>query len=146
MSALDAVHHAAAAVSTALATTPGLSTAGSAAAPSPSPSGPARQLDATDVTPGIAGFVATFALVAVCVLLFRSLVGHLRRAGHNARERGMPVQEPRRVGGRAPGGAAAGQAPGAGTDGGAGGGTDPGADDGTDGTDGGAGGPAGGRP
>jgi uncharacterized membrane protein YgcG len=102
-----------------------------AAAPSPSPS-PARQLEDYEVTPGIAGFVATFALVLVAILLFLSLTRHLRRTTHNAKVQGLPVAEPRRVrpgrpaGGQGDGGSAAGTdgggAGGGGSDGGGGGG------------------------
>jgi len=66
------------------------------AVPSPSPT---RSVpDDLEVTPGLVGFLATFALAAACVLLFLSLTRHLRRAGHNARELGLPVEEPKRRG------------------------------------------------
>ncbi|WP_159797985.1 hypothetical protein [Puerhibacterium puerhi] len=76
-----------------------------AAAPSPSPS-PADRLEDYEVTPGIEGFVATFALVVVAILLFLSLTRHLRRTTHNAQVQGLPVAEPKRVqgGGRGAGG------------------------------------------
>jgi hypothetical protein len=67
-----------------------------AAAPSPSPS-PADRLEDYEVTPGIEGFIATFAVVVVAILLFLSLTRHLRRATHNAQVQGLPVAEPRRV-------------------------------------------------
>ena len=70
--------------------------------PSPSPS-PTSQLTELEVTPGLAGFVATFAVAAACVLLFLSLTRHLRRAQHNAEERGIPVEQPKRVGFSRPG-------------------------------------------
>ncbi|MFD6178122.1 MULTISPECIES: hypothetical protein [unclassified Isoptericola] len=66
-------------------------------APSPSPS-PTQGPDELQVTPGLAGFVATFAVALACVLLFLSLTRHLRRAQHNAEERGLPIEEPKRVG------------------------------------------------
>ena len=66
-----------------------------AAAPSPDPSqGP----DALQVTPGLAGFVATFAVAVACVLLFLSLTRHLRRAQRNAEDQGIPLEEPKHFG------------------------------------------------
>ncbi|MFC7877971.1 hypothetical protein [Isoptericola sp. NPDC057391] len=104
-----------------------------AAAPSPSPS-PTQGPDELQVTPGLAGFVATFAVAVACVLLFLSLTRHLRRAQRNAEEQGIPLEEPKHFGLHGPG-----QRPGApdmpGTtpDGGAGdGGTGGGRSDGTD--------------
>ncbi|MCK9794934.1 hypothetical protein M1843_14375 [Isoptericola sp. 4D.3] len=73
-----------------------------AAAPSPSPS-PTQGPTELEVTPGLAGFVATFAVALACVLLFLSLTRHLRRARHNAEEQGLPIEEPKRVGPRHPG-------------------------------------------
>jgi hypothetical protein len=87
-----------------------------AAAPSPTP-GPVRQLEDYEVSPGIAGFVATFALVLVAILLFLSLTRHLRRTTHNAQVQGLPVAEPRRVRpGRPTGGQGDGGSPPAGGD------------------------------
>ncbi|MFE7407506.1 hypothetical protein [Isoptericola sp. NPDC057559] len=68
-----------------------------ATAPSPSPS-PTQGPNELQVTPGLAGFVATFAVAVACVLLFLSLTRHLRRAQRNAEERGLPIEEPKRVG------------------------------------------------
>jgi len=65
-------------------------------APSPSPS-PSQGPSELEVTPGLAGFVATFAVALACVLLFLSLTRHLRRATHNAQEQGIPVEEPKRI-------------------------------------------------
>ncbi|GAA1710905.1 hypothetical protein GCM10009809_04090 [Isoptericola hypogeus] len=67
-----------------------------AAAPSPSPS-PSQGPSELEVTPGLAGFLATFAVAAACVLLFLSLTRHLRRATRNAQERGLPIEEPKRI-------------------------------------------------
>ncbi len=64
------------------------------AVPSPSPT--SRVPDELEVTPGLEGFLATFAVAAAAVLLFLSLTRHLRRARHNAIELGLPVDEPRR--------------------------------------------------
>jgi hypothetical protein len=63
-------------------------------APSPSPSGPS----ALQVTPGLTGFLVTFGIAVACVLLFLSLTRHLRKATYNARELGLPVEEPKRRG------------------------------------------------
>ncbi|MFC8599508.1 MULTISPECIES: hypothetical protein [unclassified Isoptericola] len=68
-----------------------------ATAPSPTPS-PTQGPSELQVTPGLAGFVATFAVALACVLLFLSLTRHLRRARHNAEEQGIPVEEPKHVG------------------------------------------------
>ncbi|MEN5073464.1 hypothetical protein ABE437_06580 [Isoptericola cucumis] len=65
-----------------------------ASAPSPSPSQGPSELE---VTPGLAGFLATFAVAVACVLLFLSLTRHLRRATRNAQEQGIPVEEPKRI-------------------------------------------------
>lgn len=52
-----------------------------AATPTPTPSqGP----DPDSVSPGLVGFLATFSLVAVCLLLFVSLVRRLRRMQYRA--------------------------------------------------------------
>jgi hypothetical protein len=72
-----------------------------AAAPTPSPS-PSQGPSELQVTPGLAGFVATFAVAVACVLLFLSLTRHLRRAQHNAEEQGIPLQEPKHLGFRRP--------------------------------------------
>ncbi|MFD2028049.1 hypothetical protein [Promicromonospora aerolata] len=64
--------------------------------PSPNPTeGTLRPgLEEWEVSPGLIGFVVTFALAIACVLLFLNLSKHLRKAGHNAREQGLPVPEP----------------------------------------------------
>ncbi|MFD2793303.1 hypothetical protein ACFS27_07050 [Promicromonospora vindobonensis] len=64
--------------------------------PSPNPTeGTLRPgLEEWQVSPGLIGFVVTFALALACVALFLNLSKHLRRAGHNAREQGLPVPEP----------------------------------------------------
>jgi hypothetical protein len=64
-----------------------------AAVPSPSPT--SRVPDELEVTPGLTGFLATFAVAAAAVLLFLSLTRHLRTARSNAIARGLPVDEPR---------------------------------------------------
>lgn len=68
-----------------------------AAAPSPSPS-PAKKLDATTVTPGLVGFLVTFALVVVAIGLFQLMTRSLRRATRNAKSQGIEVTMPGRVG------------------------------------------------
>lgn len=67
--------------------------------PSPNPTeGRLRPgLEEWQVSPGLIGFVVTFALAVACVLLFLNMSKHLRRAGHNAREQGLPVPAPQVV-------------------------------------------------
>lgn len=68
---------------------------GLAATPVPSPS---RGPDPDSVTPGLTGFLATFALVAVCLLLFVSLVRRLRRMQYRSEHEdqyGNPVDRGR---------------------------------------------------
>ncbi|MFC8801687.1 hypothetical protein ACFT2C_28455 [Promicromonospora sp. NPDC057138] len=64
-----------------------------AAEPTPNPTeGQLRPgLESWQVSPGLIGFVVTFALALACVLLFLNMSKHLRRAGHNARQQGLPV-------------------------------------------------------
>lgn len=73
--------------------------------PSPNPTeGTLRPgLETWEVSPGLIGFVATFALAVACVLLFLSMSKHLRQAGHNAREQGLPVPAPQVVSFQRPG-------------------------------------------
>ena len=63
--------------------------------PSPNPTeGQLRPgLEAWQVSPGLIGFLVTFALAVACVLLFLNMSKHLRRAGHNARQQGLPIAE-----------------------------------------------------
>jgi hypothetical protein len=70
-----------------------------AAAPVPSPS-PSPQFDAAAVSPGIVGFLATFAVVLAALALFQLMTRSLRRTARNARAAGIEVVEPTRVGGR----------------------------------------------
>lgn len=70
-----------------------------AAAPAPSPS-PTPQFDAAAVSPGIVGFLATFAVVLAALVLFQLMTRSLRRTARNARAAGLEVVEPPRVGGR----------------------------------------------
>lgn len=67
--------------------------------PSPNPTeGTLRPgLEEWQVSPGLIGFVVTFALAVACVLLFLNMSKHLRRAGHNAREQGLPTPMPQVV-------------------------------------------------
>lgn len=64
--------------------------------PSPNPTeGTLRPgLETWEVSPGLIGFVVTFALAVACVLLFLNMSKHLRQAGHNARQQGLPVPAP----------------------------------------------------
>jgi uncharacterized membrane protein YgcG len=67
--------------------------------PSPNPTEDRLRpgLEEWQVSPGLIGFVVTFALAIACVLLFLNMSKHLRRAGHNAREQGLPVPAPQVV-------------------------------------------------
>lgn len=73
--------------------------------PSPNPTEGALRpgLEEWQVSPGLIGFVVTFALAVACVLLFLNMTKHLRRTGHNAREQGLPVRVPEVIGFRRPG-------------------------------------------
>ncbi|MFI2365931.1 hypothetical protein [Promicromonospora sp. NPDC019610] len=85
--------------------------------PSPNPTeGQLRPgLESWQVSPGLVGFLVTFALALACVLLFLNMSKHLRRAGHNARQQGLPVPEPEVISFSRPGeGDAASQGDGAG--------------------------------
>ena len=69
-----------------------------AAATEPSPNPTEGQLrpglQTWEVSPGLIGFVITFALALACVVLFLNMSKHLRRAGHNARQQGLPIEQP----------------------------------------------------
>jgi hypothetical protein len=69
--------------------------------PAPSPSPTARRLEDWQVTPGLEGFLATFGVAAVAVLLFLSLTRHMRKANAYAREHGIEVPQRRTIGFRA---------------------------------------------
>lgn len=84
--------------------------------PAPSPSPTTQVPDDLEVTPGLAGFLATFAVAVACVLLFLSLTRHLRRAQHNAEEQGLPVDRRRTVGRRPDGEPEDGEPEGGGTE------------------------------
>lgn len=90
-----------------------------AADPSPNPTeGQLRPgLQTWQVSPGLVGFLVTFALAVACVLLFLNMSKHLRRAGHNARQQGLPVPEPEVISFSRPGEGAEGDGPDAGTGG-----------------------------
>ncbi|WP_402466906.1 hypothetical protein [Isoptericola aurantiacus] len=68
------------------------------AAVDPSPSPTARVLDDWEVTPGLAGFLATFGVAVCAVLLFLSLSRHMRKADAYARAHGIEVPQRRRLG------------------------------------------------
>lgn len=61
--------------------------------PVPSPSPTARVLEDWEVTPGLAGFLATFGVAIAAVLLFLSLSRHMRKANAYARAHGIEVPE-----------------------------------------------------
>ncbi|MFJ3405809.1 hypothetical protein [Promicromonospora sp. NPDC090134] len=90
-----------------------------AADPSPNPTeGQLRPgLESWQVSPGLVGFLVTFVLALACVLLFLNMSKHLRRAGHNARQQGLPVPEPEVISFSRPGEGAEGDGPDAGTGG-----------------------------
>lgn len=71
-----------------------------AADPSPNPTeGTMRpDLETWEVSPGLVGFLFTFAVAAACVLLFLNMSKHLRRAGHNARQQGLEIAQPEGIG------------------------------------------------
>ncbi|MFI2487720.1 hypothetical protein ACH47X_12455 [Promicromonospora kroppenstedtii] len=73
-----------------------------AAATEPSPNPTEGQLrpglETWQVSPGLIGFVITFALALACVVLFLNMSKHLRRAGHNARQQGLPIEQPEGIG------------------------------------------------
>ncbi|MCF4120061.1 hypothetical protein L1785_03635 [Antribacter sp. KLBMP9083] len=71
-----------------------------AADPSPNPTGGTLRpgLTETDVSPGLIGFLVTFAIAAACVLLFVSLTKHLRKARRNAEDLGLPVERRQSIG------------------------------------------------
>lgn len=62
-------------------------------APSPDPTeGVLRPgLEETDITPGLVGFLVTFAVAVACVFLFLSFSRHLRKARRNAEEQGLEI-------------------------------------------------------
>lgn len=64
-----------------------------AAVPSPDPTeGVLRPgVEETDISPGLTGFLVTFAVAIACVFLFLSLTRHLRKARRNAEEQGLDV-------------------------------------------------------
>jgi hypothetical protein len=68
-----------------------------ALATDPSPNPTENQLreglEEWQVSPGLIGFLVTFVLAVACVLLFLNMSKHLRRAGHNARQQGLPIAE-----------------------------------------------------
>ena len=73
-----------------------------AAATEPSPNPTEGQLrpglETWQVSPGLIGFVITFALALACVVLFLNMSKHLRQAGHNARQQGLPIEQPEGIG------------------------------------------------
>jgi hypothetical protein len=66
--------------------------------PVPSPSPTARVLEDWEVTPGLAGFLATFGVALAAVLLFLSLSRHLRKADAYARANGIEVPQRKGIG------------------------------------------------
>jgi hypothetical protein len=71
-----------------------------AAAPSPvtpTPS-PAVEINEVTATPGLVGFLVTFAMVVVAIFIFRMMGRSLRRATRNAEAAGMDVVQPKRLG------------------------------------------------
>jgi len=52
------------------------------AVPSPSPT--LGELDPNDVSPGLLGFAVIFGVVLLCIPLFRSMTGKIRKVEHSA--------------------------------------------------------------
>ncbi|WP_277209608.1 hypothetical protein [Isoptericola croceus] len=63
----------------------------------PSPSPTTRPLEDWEVTPGLTGFLATFAVAVAAVLLLLSLSRHVRKANAYARAHGIEVPERRTI-------------------------------------------------
>lgn len=55
-------------------------------------------LEEWQVSPGLVGFLVTFALAVACVLLFLNMSRHLRQARHNAERAGLPVPKQEVIG------------------------------------------------
>ncbi|HEV6953902.1 MAG TPA: hypothetical protein VKY86_11720 [Promicromonospora sp.] len=55
-------------------------------------------LEEWQVSPGLVGFLVTFALAVACVLLFLNMSRHLRRTRHNAERAGLPVPQQEVIG------------------------------------------------
>ncbi|MBU4215852.1 MAG: hypothetical protein KJ548_02695 [Actinobacteria bacterium] len=60
------------------------------AGPSPSPAPTAVEVSATLGSPGLLGFVVTFAVAVALVLLARSMAAHLRRAARGPADQDPP--------------------------------------------------------
>lgn len=83
------------------------------ATPGPSDDPLREDLEPTDVSPGLAGFLAIFAVALAAVGLFFALSRQLRRMRHNAEVRGIGPEGPEAGAGGGPDGeGAAGGAPG----------------------------------
>jgi hypothetical protein len=59
--------------------------------PTPTPSPTAVEVSATLGSPGLLGFVVTFAVAVGLVLLARSMSGHLRRVSRGAADQDPPA-------------------------------------------------------
>jgi len=70
-----------------------------AATPSPSPT-TGGELDPNDVSPGLLGFLVTFGLVVVCVVLFVSMTRMVRRVNRRVEPDEAAVPDPRDAGTR----------------------------------------------
>ncbi len=67
---------------------------GTVTSTTPSPSGdPVKQFDPNEVSPGLAGFLAVFAIALICIGLFFGLSRQMRRMRHNAQVRGIPLDD-----------------------------------------------------
>ena len=63
------------------------------ASPTPSPPGSEGGLDPNSVSPGVIGFLATFALVLVSLLLFLNMSSRLRRMRYREEHRQQPPDD-----------------------------------------------------
>ena len=64
-----------------------IGTSTSTSSPTPTPG----ELDPNDVSPGLLGFAVVFAIVLLCIPLFRSMTSKIRRVEHGTDEASGPA-------------------------------------------------------